>query len=223
MKRIITTFLLGLLCTAIASPSTILINFETVPVEPTGPSLFALAGPAQTILVPGVATVTGGVVLGNESNLPAQSFGTPSNVYATAGFGDNLSSTLNLSFNAAFPVNQVSFPVFNGAAIAESYVIDAYNGAGLVASQTLSNLPSNASSGFAIADLTAPSITSVTIAPATLNDPADNGWSFSIDSVALNEPVQQAFSTPEPGTFALSIIGAFAIIGINRRRSRRAQ
>lgn len=202
----------------VATPSTLLINFETVPVEPTGPALFATAGAAQTITVPGVATISGGVILGDETNLPAQAFGTPPNVYGTAGFGDNLSSTLTISFNAAFPVTQVSFPVFNGATISESYSITAYNGAAVVASQILTNLASNSSGGYAIADLSSANISSLTIAPTALNDPAVNGWDFSIDSIALNESVQQAFA-PEPeglGVLGLSAIGGIFI----RRRSR---
>ena len=208
----------GFLSATAANAATILVNFETVPVEPTGPSTFGAAGPMQTITVPGVATFTGGVILGNETNLPAQSFGTPPNVYATAGFGDiTLSSTLTIAFNAAFPVTEASFPVFNGATQVESYIIDAFNGASLVASQTLSNLPANGSSGYGIADITAAKITSVTIAPSALTATCCNGWDFSIDSVALNEPVQQAF-TPEPGTITLLGLGVCAAFGFARRR-----
>jgi hypothetical protein len=201
----------------VAIPSTLLINFETLPVEPTGPGYFASAGPAQTITVPEVATITGGVILGGEANLPAQAFGTPPNIYGTAGFGDNLSPTLTMAFNSAFPVTQVSFPVFNGATIAESYLIDAYNGAAVVASQTLSNLPSNTSGGYAITDLSAVNITSVTIAPTALNDSAVNGWDFSVDSIALNETVQQAF-VPEPGNLSLLGLSAICILFIRKRR-----
>jgi hypothetical protein len=198
----------------------IVINFETTPLEPTGPSTFAAAGPMQTIVVPGVATITGGVILGNETNLPAQSFGTPPNVYGTAGFGDSLSSTLTIAFNSAFgAVDEVSFPVFNGATSTESYVVDAYNGATLVGSQTLSNVPSNGSSGFGIIDVTAPVITEVTVAPTALNAGCCNGWDFSIDTVAVNEPVQA--TAPEPGTFLM--LGP-AVIGIWgwKRRARRS-
>ncbi len=202
-------FLVAVMFSTLASASTMLINFETVPVEPAGPSLFATAGAAQTITVPGVAAISGGVILGDETNLSLQAFGTPPNVYATAGFGHDLSSALTISFNAAFPVTQVSFPLFNGDSISESYIITAYNGAGVVASQTLTNLASNASGGYAIADLTSANISSLTIAPAALNDPSVNGWDFSIDSIALNESVQQAFA-PEPS--GLALLGLSAIV-----------
>jgi hypothetical protein len=215
-KHLLRTSLLMAMFSVVATPSTLLINFETVPVEPTGPNLFSVAGAAQTITVPGVATISGGVILGDETNLPAQAFGTPPNVYGTAGFGNNLSSTLTLTFNAAFPVTQVSFPVFNGATITESYLITAYNGAAVVASQTLTNLASNALGGYAIADLTSTSISSITVAPTALNDPAVNGWDFSIDSIALNESVQQAFA-PEPAGLTLLGLFAIGIIFITRR------
>jgi PEP-CTERM motif-containing protein len=209
-----------LLCLA-ASAGTIVINFETVPVEATGPSTFAAAGPMQTIVVPSVATITGGVILGNETNLPAQSFGTPPNVYATAGFGDpTLQSTLTIDLSASFPTTEVSFPVFNGSTQTESYVVDAFNGAAMVATQTLSSVPANGSSGFGIIDLMAANITSVTIAPVALDASCCDGWDFSIDSIALNESVQQALGTPEPGTFALLGLGLgiAAFAGARRRR-----
>jgi|ERR1700733_4790990 hypothetical protein len=186
-----------------ANAGTILINFETVPVEATGPSDFADAGPAQVVVVPGVATFTGGVILGNESALPADSFGTLPNVYATAGFGDpSLSSTLTLTINPSFgTVTEVSFPVFNGDTASESYIATAFDGSTAVGSQTLSDLAPNSSGGFGIINLMAPAITSVTIAPTALDTGGCcDGWDYSIDSIALNETVQQASNAvPEPG------------------------
>jgi hypothetical protein len=183
-----------------ANANTILINFETVPSIPTGPSTFG--GPMQTIVVPGVATFTGGTVLGNASSFPAQSFATPPNIYATAGFG-GLSSTLTIALNPAFgTVDEVSFPLFNGATQLETYIVNAFDGATLVATQTFSNIPANTASGFVIADLLSPTITSVTITPLTLDATCCNGWDFAIDSVALNSSVQQAFA-PEPASLVL--------------------
>jgi hypothetical protein len=189
-----------------ANAGTILINFETVPVIATGPSLFASAGPMQAITVPGVATFTGGVVLGNAANLPAQAFTTPPNSYGTAnsiGAGPGLLSTLTIALDSAFgTVNEVSFPILNGSTINETYIVDAFNGATLVASQTFPNVPSNLNSGFAIADIMSPSITSVTISPLSLDASCCGGWDFFIDSVALNSSVQQAFA-PEPASLVL--------------------
>ncbi len=206
MRKLSVFAVIMVLAATAANAGTILINFETVPVEATGPSVFASAGPAQTVVVPGVATITGGVILGNESALPAQSFGTPPNVYATAGFGDSLSSTLTLTFNPSFgTVSEASFPVFNGDTASESYLITAFDGSTVVATQTLSNLAPNLSSGFGIANISAPAITSLTVAPTTLDTGGCcDGWDFSIDSVAINESVQQAFnSVPEPDNLVL--------------------
>jgi hypothetical protein len=212
MRRIVVLSALFSLFALAANASTILVNFETLPVLPTGPSTFAAAGPAQTIIVPNVATFTGGVVLGNETNLPAQSFGTAPNVYGTADFGTSLSSTLTITISSLFPTTEVSFPLFNGETSAQSYVVTAFNGATIVATQNLLNLPSNGSSGFGIVDLTAANITSVTITPTVTSS-----WDFSIDSIALNEPVQQAFG-PEPATFIYLGLGLACTLFMRARQ-----
>jgi hypothetical protein len=224
------TFSLIAVCMVLAATAanagTILINFETVPVETTGPSVFASAGPAQTVVVPGVATFTGGVILGNETLLPADSFGTLPNVYATAGFGDSLLSTLTMTFNPSFgTVTEVSFPVFNGDTASESYIATAFDGTTVVGSQTLSDLAPNSSSGFGIVNISAPAITSVTVAPTTLDTGGCcAGWDYSIDSVALNESVQQAFnSVPEPDNlvFLLALGLPIGVFLKSRRNSLR--
>jgi hypothetical protein len=221
LSRLILNALVLVAFAVVARGGTILINFETVPVEPTGPSLFADAS-AETVVVPGVATISGGTILGNETLLPAQAFGTPPNVYATGGFGvAGLLSTLTISIDPAFSVGQVSFPLFNASTQTESYVIDAFDGATLASSETLSDLASNEDSGYGIVDLTAPNITSVTIAPSALDASCCGGWDYSIDSVALNESVQTAF-VPEPGTLGLCS-GALLLIAFLRiRRDRKA-
>jgi len=57
----------GLLLAASASAGpVVVVNFETVPSLPTGPSLFG--GPEQDIVVPGVATFRGGTILGFAAN-----------------------------------------------------------------------------------------------------------------------------------------------------------
>jgi hypothetical protein len=204
-----------------ANAGTILINFETVPVEATGPSVFASAGPAQTVVVPGVATFTGGVILGNETFLQPDSFETQPNVYGTASFGDpSLLSTLTMSFNPSFgTVTEVSFPVFNGDVSPESYVATAFDGSTAVGSQTLSDLAAFTSGGFGIITITAPAITSVTIAPTDTS----GGWDYSIDSVALNETVQQASNAvPEPDNLVfLLALGLPVGVFLARRKSLR--
>jgi hypothetical protein len=207
-----------------ANAGTILINFETVPVEATGPSVFD-SSPSQTVVVPGVATITGGVILGNESNLIPDSFETPPNVYATAGFDSSLSSTLTLTFNPSFgTVTEVSFPVINGDTVPESYIATAFDGSTAVGSQTLSDLAANSGGGFGIVNISAPAITSVTIAPTALDTGGCcGGWDYSIDSIALNESVQQGFnSVPEPDNLVfLLALGLPVGVFLARRKSLR--
>ena len=96
-----------------------LIDFETSPVEPTGPSLFG-ASTEQDVTLTGVATVSGGLILGNPTTFPAQSFSTVPNVYFTEGPSDSegssptLLQTLTIAIDPSYTCNEVSFPVFNG-------------------------------------------------------------------------------------------------------------
>jgi hypothetical protein len=212
--RYLTTIIGTALAATFAVPAHASVAFLTFDNLATGPSLFADAGPAQTIVYP-QATFTGGVVLGDETNLPAQSFGTPPNVYGTAsanvitGADPSLLETLKIAISPTFATNEVSFPLFNGNTVSVTYVVDAFSSSNaLLASQTL-NLASNLSSGFGIVDLQATGISSVTIAPQGL----PSGWDFSIDSVALNESVQTAFAggVPEPSTWAMMIMGFLAL------------
>lgn len=194
---------------AIASHATIaIVNFDNLP---TGPSTYAAAGPMQTINVPNVATFTGGVILGNATNFPAIKFATAPNTYASAspnvaGGDPSLSSTLDIAIDPAFTVSEVFLPVFNGMTSTQSYVVNAYDGANLVASQTLANIPSNALSGYGTADLLASNITHVSISPTDTTQ----GWDFLIDTVGFNTS-----AVPEPASMAALGIGA---IGLLRRR-----
>ncbi len=186
--------------------TTAFVDFETNPPIAAGPSEFSLAGPMQTIVVPGVATFAGGVVLGDETNLPALSYGTPPNVYATASTSvvpkasATLDSSMTVTIVPTYTVDEISFPLFNGMQAIESYTIDAFDGSNQVGQQVLSDLAANNSSGHGLVDLKGTDITSVTITPSVLSA----GWDFSIDSVAFNEPVSDAI-TPSgapitPGT-----------------------
>jgi len=176
--------------------TTAFVDFENNPSIATGPTEFSAAGSAQSIDVPGVATFTGGVVLGDETNLPALSFGTAPNVYATASTSvvpaasTTLESSLTVTIDPTFTVDEISFPLFNGMQAIESYSIDAFDGSDQVGQQILSDLATNHESGHGVVDLKATDITSVTIFPSDLSA----GWDFSIDSVAFNEPVSDAIT-----------------------------
>jgi hypothetical protein len=177
------------------------IDFENTPSLPQGANFFFLAGPETDIVVPGVATVSGGVVLGDAANFPAISNATPPNVYATeleayVG-GYPLSDQITIAIDPTFAVDEVTFPLFNGQTDSESYTAVAYSGATQVAQQTLSNLPSNYSSGYGIIDLNAPGITSVVVTPANTSD-----WNYSVDSIAFNND-----AIPEPLPSCLLLVG----------------
>src|SRR5207237_5718663 len=127
-----------------ARAATAFITFEDLA---TGPSDFFSAGPAQTITYP-QATFTGGVILGNPFNLPAESFATPPNIYATAWFGTNLSSTLTITINPSFSTNEISFPVFNGRTDSQSYTVSAFDASNhLLTSLHFANIPPTGNSG----------------------------------------------------------------------------
>jgi len=210
-----------LLLAAIGAPNAhadtaVLINFETVPAEPAGPSVYSECT-AATITVPDVASISGGCILGDANFFPALGFATPPNVYGTAGFGTTPSSTLTINISPSFTADEVSFPLFNGSTQTESYNVEAFDGATPVATQILSDLAPNLDSGYGIVDLTAANITSVTINPAALNAGCCGGWDFLVDSIALNESVESAFPTPEPATFALLGLGLAAVGAIRRK------
>ena len=232
LKSVFSSAVIAVACavfqSGFAEAQTAFLTFDNLA---QGPNLFANAGPTQTIIYP-QATFTGGVVLGFETNLPAQAFGTAPNVYGTAsaseipGADPSLLPTLTITINPSFLTNEISFPVFNGVTSVESYLVDAYNSSNtLIGSQTLSNVPTNQSGGFGIIDISAPGISSVTI--STVGSPTL--WDFSIDSVALNESVQAAFNggvtsgVPEPSTWAMMLLG-FAGVGFMayRRKSKPA-
>ncbi len=177
-----------------ALATTAIVDFEINPVLGTGPSIYvAVPGPQTMTTAP--ATFTGGVVLGFATFFPAISFATAPNVYGTADFGNRLGRELTISIDPQFSTTEVSFALFNGEVFAQSYVVNAFNGSSLVASQTLANLSPNFNAGYGLADVIAPGgITSVTIAPT--GNPA--AWDFLIDTVAFNQSINSIPTPPPP-------------------------
>jgi hypothetical protein len=150
-------------------------------------------GPQTITTTP--ATLSGGVTLGFATFFPAISFATPPNVYGSADFGNHLSNELTIAINPAFTTTEVSFALFNGETFNQSYIVDAFNGASLVASQTLTNVAPNFNSGYGLLDLNSlGGITSVTIAPTG----APTVWDFLIDTVAFNQNITSIVNPPPP-------------------------
>ena len=187
------TFALACSGAAAAHAATAFVDFESSPNLPQGPSIYVAVPGIQTIAA-GPATFDGGVVLGLATFFPAISFASSPNVYGTADFGNGLARTLTIDINPAFATTQVSFALFNGETFNQSYTARAFDGASLVASQTLADVAPNFSSGYGVIDLSATRITRVTIDA----DGAPAAYDFLIDDVAFNQSLTSVITTPLP-------------------------
>ena len=105
----------ALLCGITRESYAFVIDFETF----TGPSTFAAAGNAQTLLIPtpiGNVTFSGGVILTGATNLPADE----TSIYGTAGNASNINvfpgSGFTNPITISFPTNidNVFLDLING-------------------------------------------------------------------------------------------------------------
>jgi hypothetical protein len=185
--------LLAVAGTGISHASTALVTFDP-PAIAQGPSIYvAVPGPQNIVTAP--ATFSGGVALGFATFFPAISFATVPNVYGTADFGNRLSNALTIAIDPAFITTEVSFALFNGETFNQSYIVKAFNGASLVASQTLTNVAPNFNAGYGLIDVNSlGGITSVTIAPTG----APTVWDFLMDTVAFNQNITSVVNPPPP-------------------------
>ena len=186
------------------------INFETPPFPTTAqPDNYNDAGAMQTYTLPGVFTITGGVVLGSPTFLPEfPSNGSPPNLYGTADFADpSLLSTITLSLDPSLNVTAVSGLLFNGqdfvaSGTTESYNVTAFSGATQVDAQNFSlstDLTDPASfTGFSLSSTLANVITSVTFTTPNFDT---NGWDFLVDSIHVTT---NTVTIPEPSTMAIA-------------------
>jgi hypothetical protein len=187
---------------ALAAP--VLINFDP-PSLPQGPSTFAAAGPAQTIVL-SPATFTGGVILGFPTSFPAIPFASAPNLYGTASFGDaSLQRSLVMDIDSSYACNLVEGVLFNGNFQSANFSVQAFDGASLVASQSF-NLANNSSGGNAVFSLSAANITKVVVTDVTTST---GSWDFFIDTIVLNDRI------PAPGAAGLLGLG---LIAAGRRR-----
>ena len=169
------------------------VNFDP-PGTPQGPNIYiAVPGPQTITTAP--AVFTGGVALGFATFFPAISFATAPNVYGTADFGNHLSNSLTIAVDPTYAATEVSFALFNGETFNQGYSVDAFNGATLVANQTLASIAPNFNSGYGLVDVASPGgITSVRITPTG----APTAWDFLIDTVAFNQAVTSIVNPPPP-------------------------
>lgn len=205
--RLATLCAVLLLCAALSpAGAQVVINFDNLPV---GPNNFAAAGPMQVIDVPGVATVSGGVVLGNPSFLPAfPGHGSAPNLYGTTDFADpSLLDTITLTLPASTNIKNVSGVLFNGQTISEDYSINAFFGATNVGSLALPAIQDNSSaSAFRNFSLTASGGNIITSLTITTPNAGLNGWNFFVDNLTVT-------SVPEPSSFML-LASMAAVAGI---------
>lgn len=212
MRRTLQALLLAVQLAFSSLASALIIDFETAPSLATGPNLFASAGPVQVITVGGV-TVSGGVVLGLPSFLPATPFGTPPNLYGTANHPNGgvaadptLQSTITIAINPG--ASTVEGLLFNGLIATDSFLIEAFSGATLVDNLSLLNLPANLSNGFSVFRLSSsgPAIDRVTIQP-DLAGLWPGEWDYFIDTLAIAEPIENVNRAPEPASSSLLLMG----------------
>jgi hypothetical protein len=204
--------------------SALIIDFESTPNLPLGPSFFSSAGPAQNIVVGGV-TVKGGVVLGLPSFLPASIFSTTPNLYGTANHpsggavGDSsLQSMVSIEIDPSLGISTVEGLLVNGLIGEDNFTIEAYSGLTLVDSLFLIGISANVSSGYEVFKLDSGglAIDLVTLRPS-LDGPFSGEWDYFLDTLAIGEPIENVIRVAEPASIALLLAGIGCLMGMARR------
>jgi hypothetical protein len=206
---LVTLVFVSLGLTQPAHGTLITIDFENEPKLPLQPNNFGAAGAMQTLTSPGKYMITGGVVLGNPTFLPAfAANGTPPNLYGTADFADpSLLQVITIDLPATEGIFLVQGVLFNGQPIAEDYQVNAFSELAQVDAQNFTGVQDSSSSAlsfrkFSLSSSPAKPITRVTI---TTPNAATEGWDFFVDTLTLR--------TPEPSSLVLLLIAALPLLG----------
>ncbi len=175
---------------SVVGANAFIVDFE----DQTGPSTFGAPNETLTYTFPGVtATFTGGTILTNTTNLPADE----TSVYGTVSDTPN-SNPLTITFSE--PVHNFFLDILNGNTINETYTIadDLGNTASFV-------IPPNLNSGLQFFSLAA------TGTVVTITSAATNGfWDFFVDNVGFDQATP---GVPKSSTWAMMLLG-FAGLGL---------
>lgn len=219
MRIAINIFLFILATSSLYADTITTIDFENTPPLATGPAVFQDAGLAETIDVPGVATITGGVVLGLAAALPGVPGVTAPNIYATASDnvvvsgGFTLPDTITIDIAPGMVATQASVPIINGLPVPASYTITAFDGSTQIDQATYLDL---AAFDSITAMVTETAMTSIEIASVDTSS-----WDFATDTIVLTESPggSPPVTTPEPFSASLALLGIGAIILSAMRRN----
>lgn len=226
MRNILNRLGLGIaLASAICvsgAADTITINFETQPSLPQQPNNFSSAGPMQTYSLPGVYSISGGVVLGDPSGLGSfPAHGSPPNLYGTTDIADpSLLSTITLGLpNATGIVTNVAGVLFNGQPDPETYNISYYEGSTLLGTVGTPLLdPASSPNSWAAFNISGAALTQLTF---TAPDASTNGWDFLVDNVQLTI-TPEVTSVAEPESMVSMALGlgllVWVLSTVRRRR-----
>jgi hypothetical protein len=177
---------------------------------PPGPSLFAdaTAGPVSITTANATTTFSGGTILTNATNLPADE----TSLYGTASFTGNPGYTNPMTITFSQGVTNFIADIYNGQTFTTGFLVQDNLG-----DSQMFNLPPNLNGGQTEVDFgTQTGITSVTINQTGLNG-AD--WDFFVDNVQFD--VSLPGTAPEPTSLALFGIGIAGLAGYRWRQRRK--